>query len=79
MLDKKLKELLFQFKEINSILISDCNFEENEDLKGSIFHIDGTGGSRMNIKNGIFSGKLSNGSHCIDGSLSRKEKQQVFI
>ena len=61
----------------NSILIHCCDFDEEENSKGSINYIDEKSNANVDIVDCKFKGNIKKGSYYIDGKLINKEKLHV--
>ena len=63
----------------NSFLISDCDFENEDESSTSIYFVGGKEGSDIEVKECTFKGKLGKGSHYIEGEQQADEKPKLKI
>lgn len=62
-----------------SLIISKCSFDINSESDCSLFYISGKYGSLVELKDSVFTGKLSSKSHYIKGLMADKEAPKLLV
>ncbi|KAK8840437.1 hypothetical protein M9Y10_030642 [Tritrichomonas musculus] len=61
------------------LLLSECTFKINKDLSSSVFYVRGREGPKFIISKCMFTGKVSQNAHHIDGVVLEKTAPLLFV